>query len=136
MHLLQVIYPSVRKHVHMRSFLTATDFSGCVHRRCCCCTFHGLDPLTCSDVELTSETMNPVLHILVGLLGCGMGTLQVPYLHRRAQHRKTQTFINVSTGIQTQDPRIPAFQAVWSIGPATFIVKQKIVFQSETSVLL
>jgi len=34
--------------------------------------FHGLGPLTCSNSELTSETMNPFRH-LVGPLGRGIG---------------------------------------------------------------
>jgi len=44
-----------------------------------CCTFHRLGPLACSDLELTSETMNPFRHFgrtpwLGGLVLCKSST--------------------------------------------------------------
>jgi len=60
-------------------------------------------PLTCSDSELTSESTNPFRH-LVGLPGWGIGLLLGLYPHRTAQHRKTQTYIQTSSGIRVVQP--------------------------------
>jgi len=69
--------------------------------------FHVLDPLACSNSELTFETMN--LFILIGLLGWGISPSQGLYLHGKAQQRKMQMYIHVSK-IQTHNPSVQAVQ--------------------------
>jgi hypothetical protein len=51
-----------------------------------CCTFHGLGPLTCSNSELTSVTINQFRHI--GMTPwTGIAPSQGHYLHRTTQHK-------------------------------------------------
>jgi len=47
-----------------------------------------------------------VWEILVGFFGRGIGSSQVLCLHRTAEHRETHTYIHVSSGIRTRDPRL------------------------------
>jgi len=48
---------------------------------------------------LTSKTYEPISGHLAGLLGREISLSQGHYLHRTAQHRKTQTHIHASSGI-------------------------------------
>jgi hypothetical protein len=61
--------------------------------------FYGLDPLVSSNLDLTSETMNPFRH-LVGLLGRGIGHRKVSAY---STTQKTSTYIRDSSGIRTSD---------------------------------
>jgi len=45
---------------------------------------------------------------LVGLLGQGISLMQVLYLHRTTQHRKTWTHIHPPSRIQTRNPSVQA----------------------------
>jgi hypothetical protein len=57
-------------------------------------------PQTCSDSELTSETMN-FKDILVGLLGRGIGASQGHNLHRTAQQTSARTYTHTHTHTHT-----------------------------------
>jgi hypothetical protein len=62
--------------------------------------------MACSNSEFNFWNLWIYFGHLVGLLGRGISPTQGLYLHRTAQHRKTQTHIHASSGIRTHDPNI------------------------------
>jgi hypothetical protein len=66
---------------------------------------------------------------LVGLLGQGISLTLGSYLHRRAQHRQTNTNIHAVSGTRTQDLSVKAMKAYvlrqrgqWDRLPWTFVM--------------
>jgi len=71
----------------------------------------------CSGSEFTSETANPFLDILIGLLGQGMG----PLLGQDNTTEITLTCIHVSSGVRTNDPSVQAvLKTASQLGPASW----------------
>jgi hypothetical protein len=54
--------------------------------------------------RLTYRRFLELFRHMVGLLGRVISPLQVLYLHRTTQHRKTRTNIHALSGIRTHDP--------------------------------
>jgi len=71
------------------------------------CKFR-LGPLPFPIQNLTSETYESIFEHFIGLLGQGISPLQGHYLNRKAQCRKMQIHIHVSSKIQTHDPSVHA----------------------------
>jgi hypothetical protein len=69
----------------------------------------GLGSLAFSDSELNFWNLSVFGH-LVGLFGRGISLLQVHYLHRTAQYKKTRTYIHGASGIRTHDPSVRAIE--------------------------
>jgi len=57
---------------------------------------------------LTSKTYESIFGHLVGLLGWWISPMQGHYLHRTAQHRKTQIHSHALNGIQAHYPSVRA----------------------------
>jgi hypothetical protein len=64
--------------------------------------FHGFDPLTCSDSELTSETMNSSRHF-------GRTPVAKP-LSTQGSTTEKNASIHASSGVRTHDPSVRAVQ--------------------------
>jgi hypothetical protein len=54
--------PLFEEHPSVRSPLLPTSCCSFFYILCFACTVHGLGPPTCSDSELTCETVNPFRH--------------------------------------------------------------------------
>jgi len=82
-----------------------------------------LGPLDCSDSEFNFWNLWIHFGRLVGLLGRGISLTQGPYLHRTAQHKKTQTHththILASSGIRTHDLRVRVVKDRAATGTST-----------------
>jgi hypothetical protein len=61
--------------------------------------------------SLTCGSFLKLFRHLVGLPGRVIIPSQGPYLHRTAQHKKTQTNMHALSGIRTHDPSVPAMKA-------------------------
>jgi len=59
-----------------------------------------------------------VVRFTEGILGLGIGLSQGLYLPKTAQHRKTLTYVHVSSGIRTHDPSVCMVQDSAATGTA------------------
>jgi len=77
---------------------------------CCCCTFHVLRPLTCSDSELTFETVNHFTYF-GRVPWTGDRAIARPLTtNKTTQHRNIWTYIHASKGIRTHARRARAIR--------------------------
>jgi hypothetical protein len=70
-----------------------------------CSTFHGLDRQTCSNTELTSETMKPSRYFgRTAWMGGGV----LAHLKACTYIGHHNTYVHASSGIRTHDPSVRA----------------------------
>jgi hypothetical protein len=73
-----------------------------------CCTFHGLDPLACSDSELTSEAITSFRHF--GRTPTRDRSIAKPLSTQENTTQKTRAYIHALSRIRTHYPDVRAAQ--------------------------